>query len=51
MYGNPVVVDLDLHALGFLPVLIDLITQYHDRDPENPADEIEQVTAHPIVNA
>jgi hypothetical protein len=49
--GNPIVVDLDLHALGLLPVLIDLIAQDHDRYPENPADEVEQVTTHRIVNA
>lgn len=44
--GNPVIVDLDFNALGFLPVLIDQIAQHHDGHAENHADGVELVTAH-----
>ena len=50
MNGNAVVIDFDLDAIGLLPVLIDLIAQYDNSNPENPADEVEQVTVHRFVN-
>ena len=39
--GNAVVIDLDLDAIGLLPVLIDHIAQYNDGDAENTADDVE----------
>ena len=38
--GNAIVVYLDLDAIGLLPVLVNLITQYHNGNPENAADEV-----------
>jgi hypothetical protein len=48
--GNAVVIDLDLDAIGLLPVLVDLVAQYDNGNPENAADEVEQITAHHLIN-
>lgn len=49
--GNPVVVDLDFHAVGLLPVLIDHITQNHDGYAEHSAEGVKRVTAHRLNRA
>ncbi len=48
--GNAVVIDLDLNAVGLLPVLVDLIAQYDSNGPQSTAEEVKQFTVHRLVS-
>ena len=50
MNGNAVVIDFDLDAIGLLPVLVNLIAQYNNNDPQSTADEVKQFAIHGIVS-
>ena len=48
--GNAAVIDLDFNTIRLLPVLVNLIAQYNNNDPQSAADEVKQFTVHRIVN-
>lgn len=50
MNGNAAVIYLDLDAFRLLPVLVNLIAQYDDANPQCAADEIKQFTVHRFIN-
>jgi hypothetical protein len=47
--GNTAVIDVDLDATGLLPVLVELIAQYHDGDADRADDEVEKVPFHLLI--